>query len=109
MNLLSASPVKVEQNLRPAHQPVIKVLGLGGGGSNAVDRMMSLGIKGVDFIVANTDRQALMRSKAPSKIQLGPNYTRGLGAGGRPSVARKRPKRVKKKYPWRCKGQTCSF
>ncbi len=70
----------------PIHQPVLKVLGLGGGGGNAVDRMIELGISGVDFIVANTDHQALQQSKAPNKIQLGPKVTRGLGAGGNPSV-----------------------
>lgn len=68
------------------HQPVLKVLGLGGGGGNAVDRMIELGLDGVDFMVANTDHQALARSKAPVKIQLGPRVTRGLGAGGNPSV-----------------------
>ncbi len=68
--------------------PVIKVLGLGGGGSNAVDRMLELGLRGVDFIVANTDQQALLRSDAARKIQLGPKLTRGLGAGGQPTVGR---------------------
>ncbi len=72
----------------PIHQPVLKVLGLGGGGGNAVDRMIELGISGVEFIVANTDHQALEQSKAPQKIQLGPKVTRGLGAGGNPSVGR---------------------
>jgi len=86
MNLLPRSSIKVEQILRPPHQPVIKVLGLGGGGSNAVDRMMALDINGVDFMVANTDQQSLIRSNAPIKIQLGPKLTRGLGAGGRPSI-----------------------
>lgn len=62
--------------------PVIKVLGLGGGGSNAVDRMIELGIPGVEFIAANTDYQVLQTSLAPTKIQLGPQLTRGLGAGG---------------------------
>ncbi|MEK6222000.1 MAG: hypothetical protein N2D54_07100 [Chloroflexota bacterium] len=53
-------------------QPVIKVLGLGGGGSNAVNRMIELGLRGVDFIVANTDHQALDSSLATGKLQLGP-------------------------------------
>ncbi|MEX1143371.1 MAG: cell division protein FtsZ [Anaerolineales bacterium] len=69
----------IEHALR---SPVIKVLGLGGGGSNAVDRMIELGIPGVDFIAANTDYQVLQTSLAPVKIQLGPQLTRGLGAGG---------------------------
>jgi cell division protein FtsZ len=68
------------------HKPVLKVLGLGGGGSNAVNRMIELGIDGVEFIAANTDMQALNRSLAPRKVQLGPKYTRGLGAGGNPGV-----------------------
>jgi cell division protein FtsZ len=62
--------------------PVLKVIGLGGGGCNAVERMIELGLTGVDFIVANTDKQALATYTAPTKIQLGPNITRGLGAGG---------------------------
>lgn len=67
-------------------QAKVVVLGLGGGGSNAINRMIELGIKGVDFIAANTDRQALASSLAPRKIQLGPRVTRGLGAGGDPQV-----------------------
>jgi len=69
-----------------ARQPVLKVIGLGGGGSNAVNRMIELGLSGVEFIAANTDSQALKHSLAPTKIQLGPIKTRGLGAGGKPEV-----------------------
>ncbi len=69
-----------------AHKPVIKILGLGGGGSNAVNRLLELGLQDVEFIAANTDIQALRNSLAPKKIQLGPRLTRGLGAGGNPSV-----------------------
>jgi cell division protein FtsZ len=68
--------------------PVIKVLGLGGGGCNAINRMIELGISGVDFLVANTDYQALQTSLATLKIQLGPEVTRGLGAGGNPEIGR---------------------
>lgn len=68
--------------------PVIKVLGLGGGGSNAVDRMIELGVEGVEFAVANTDHQSLSLSQAEVKIQLGPELTRGLGAGGNPEIGR---------------------
>lgn len=71
------------------YQPVIKVMGLGGGGSNAVDRMIDFGLSGVEFIAANTDRQALENSQAQVKIQLGPQLTRGLGAGGDPEIGRK--------------------
>ncbi|OGO60621.1 MAG: cell division protein FtsZ [Chloroflexi bacterium RBG_19FT_COMBO_49_13] len=68
------------------HQPCLKVLGLGGGGSNAINRMIELGLSGVEFIVANTDYQALQNCLAPTKIQLGPKTTRGLGAGGNPTI-----------------------
>jgi cell division protein FtsZ len=66
----------------------IKVIGVGGGGGNAVNRMIEAGIKGVEFIVANTDLQALNNSKAPMKIQLGSRSTRGLGAGSNPMTGR---------------------
>ncbi|CAI2615227.1 Cell division protein FtsZ [Apilactobacillus kunkeei] len=67
----------------------IKVIGVGGGGSNAVNRMIAEDVKGVEFIVANTDVQALNTSKAETKIQLGPKLTRGLGAGSDPEVGTK--------------------
>jgi len=67
-------------------KPVMKVIGLGGGGSNAVNRMIELGIPGIDFIAANTDAQALKSSLAPTKVQIGPLVTRGLGAGGNPQI-----------------------
>ena len=67
-------------------QARIKVLGLGGGGSNAVNRMVELGLIGAEFIAANTDHQALESSLAPTRIQLGPDVTRGLGAGGDPRI-----------------------
>jgi cell division protein FtsZ len=66
----------------------IKVIGVGGGGGNAVNRMIDAGIEGVEFIVANTDLQALNTSSAPMKIQLGGRSTRGLGAGSNPEVGR---------------------
>lgn len=66
----------------------IIVIGVGGGGSNAVNRMIEAGIKGVEFIVVNTDVQALNDSKAPIKIQLGSELTRGLGAGANPEIGR---------------------
>lgn len=67
-------------------KPVLKVVGMGGGGSNAINRMIELGLKGVDFIAVNTDAQALQSSLAPTKIQIGPLITRGLGAGGNPQT-----------------------
>jgi cell division protein FtsZ len=66
----------------------IKVIGIGGGGGNAVNRMIEAGIEGIEFLVANTDLQALKRSKAPIKIQLGSKLTKGLGAGANPGVGR---------------------
>lgn len=67
----------------------IKVIGVGGGGSNAVNRMIDSGVKGVQFIAANTDAQALHLSKAENKIQLGVKLTRGLGAGANPDIGKK--------------------
>ncbi|MGV3630057.1 MAG: cell division protein FtsZ [Bacteroidota bacterium] len=67
---------------------IIKVIGVGGGGSNAVNHMYNQGIKGVDFIVCNTDRQALDISPVPLKIQLGPSLTEGLGAGSIPEIGK---------------------
>ena len=66
----------------------IKVIGIGGGGGNAVNRMIEAGIEGIEFLVANTDLQALKRSSAPIKIQLGSRLTKGLGAGADPGVGR---------------------
>ncbi|HLV38076.1 cell division protein FtsZ [Xanthomarina sp.] len=65
---------------------VIKVIGVGGGGSNAINHMFQQGIKGVDFVICNTDAQALQNSGVPNKIQLGLNLTEGLGAGANPDV-----------------------
>ncbi|MEP7256561.1 MAG: cell division protein FtsZ [Ferruginibacter sp.] len=67
---------------------IIKVIGVGGGGSNAVNHMFSQSIEGVNFIICNTDSQALALSKVPNKIQLGPHLTQGLGAGANPAIGR---------------------
>jgi cell division protein FtsZ len=67
---------------------IIKVIGVGGGGSNAVNYMFSQGIDGVDFVICNTDSQALTLSRVPNKIQLGPTLTQGLGAGANPAIGR---------------------
>ena len=72
-----------------AQGAVIKVIGVGGGGGNAINRMIDEGLAGVEFIAANTDVQALSSGKAETVIQLGPKLTRGLGAGGQPEVGRK--------------------
>jgi cell division protein FtsZ len=70
-------------------QAKIKVVGIGGGGCNALDRMIESGLQGVDFIALNSDFQALNRSKSPRKIQLGQKLTKGLGAGSNPEIGRR--------------------
>ena len=67
---------------------IIKVIGVGGGGSNAVNHMFSQNIEGVNFIICNTDAQAIATSKVPNKVQLGPHLTQGLGAGANPDIGR---------------------
>ena len=85
---MKKSGIKMFLDEPPITGARIKVIGVGGGGGNAVNRMIDAGITGVDFIVANTDLQALNASKAPMKIQLGSKSTRGLGAGSNPDVGR---------------------
>lgn len=87
-DLQMSSNIKMFIDEPPITGARIKVIGVGGGGSNAVNRMIDAGIKGVEFIVANTDLQALNASKAPMKIQLGSKSTRGLGAGSNPEIGR---------------------
>ena len=70
------------------HKSIIKVIGVGGGGSNAVNHMYNLGIKDVEFVVCNTDSQALKTSPVPNRLQIGVNLTSGLGAGANPGVGR---------------------
>ena len=81
--------VMPQDELLPVNPTVIKVIGAGGGGSNAVNRMMECNIRYVDFIVANTDVQALNYSKAPIKLPIGSKLTGGLGAGGKPDIGEK--------------------
>jgi len=83
------SPSLFELDQKFDNSPVIKVIGVGGGGSNAVNHMFSMGIKGVDFIVCNTDSQALNNSKVPTKVQLGLGLTAGRGAGAIADVGRR--------------------
>ena len=78
-----------KRNLQTEAFARIKVIGVGGGGQNAVNRMMEEGIQGVEFIVANTDAQALTLSRAQTRVRLGDKITRGLGAGGDPEIGRK--------------------
>ncbi|NLM12586.1 MAG: cell division protein FtsZ [Epulopiscium sp.] len=79
----------LEFDMTQEHVAQIKVIGVGGGGNNAVDRMIEEDLKGVEFITVNTDRQALSRSKATVKIQIGEKITRGLGAGANPEIGTK--------------------
>ena len=73
----------------PVNVAKIRVIGIGGGGNNAVDRMIDAGIKSADFVAMNTDLQTLMRSKAELQIQLGEELTKGLGAGADPDIGEK--------------------
>jgi cell division protein FtsZ len=78
----------LEFDLPKEQSSIIKVIGIGGGGSNAVNYMFNQGIRGVNFVIGNTDEQALELSPIPNKIQLGPASTRGLGAGSNPDIGR---------------------
>ena len=78
---------KLEEE-RPFNNTIIKVVGVGGAGNNAVNRMISTGMEGIDFIVANTDAQQLRESLAHTKVQIGHKLTKGLGAGADPEVGR---------------------
>ncbi len=83
------SRIRISFNEEPHNDAKIKVIGVGGGGGNAVNRMIDAGVEGIEFIVANTDLQALRMSRAPVKLQLGVKLTNGLGAGANPEVGRK--------------------
>jgi cell division protein FtsZ len=83
------SSIRISFNEEARNDAKIKVIGVGGGGGNAVNRMIDAGVEGIEFIVANTDLQALRMSRAPVKLQLGVKLTNGLGAGANPEVGRK--------------------
>src|SRR6201987_4869596 len=83
------SGIRISFNEEPRNDAKIKVIGVGGGGGNAVNRMIDAGMEGIEFVTANTDLQALRMSRAPVKIQLGVKLTNGLGAGANPEVGRK--------------------
>jgi cell division protein FtsZ len=93
---MNPEPISISPDDHPGYerpefefkQPSLKVVGLGGGGCNAVFRMIEIGMKGVEFIAANTDLQALNSNPAETKILLGPNTTHGFGAGGKPDIGR---------------------
>jgi cell division protein FtsZ len=81
--------IRIQFNEEPRNNAKIKVIGVGGGGGNAINRMIDANVEGVDFVVANTDLQALRMSRAEVKIQLGVKLTNGLGAGANPEIGRK--------------------
>ncbi|HEV2991624.1 MAG TPA: cell division protein FtsZ [Candidatus Angelobacter sp.] len=81
--------IRIHFNEDPRNNAKIKVIGVGGGGGNAVNRMICAGVEGIEFAVANTDLQALQMSRAPIKIQLGTKLTNGLGAGANPEIGRR--------------------
>jgi len=83
------SGIRISLNEEPRNDAKIRVIGVGGGGGNAVNRMIDAGVEGIEFVAANTDLQALRMSRAPVKIQLGVKLTNGLGAGANPEVGRK--------------------
>jgi cell division protein FtsZ len=84
-----SSDIRIQFNEDPRSNAKLKVIGVGGGGGNAVNRMISAHLEGVEFVVANTDLQALQMSQAPVKIQLGVKLTNGLGAGANPEIGRR--------------------
>jgi cell division protein FtsZ len=88
-NMTNDSSIRISFNEEPLNDAKIKVIGVGGGGGNAVNRMIDSGMEGIEFIAANTDLQALRLSRAPVKLQLGVKLTNGLGAGANPEVGRK--------------------
>ena len=77
-------------NEKNTYDEIIKVVGVGGGGGNAVNRMVDEGIKGVDYITVNTDARALNSSKADTKVQIGVKLTNGKGAGAKPEIEARR-------------------
>ena len=79
----------VNFGIEQANLAKIKVVGVGGGGGNAVNRMIDAGVQGVDFIAVNCDAQALILSKAQTKLQIGEKLTKGLGAGANPEIGQK--------------------
>src|SRR5437763_9694536 len=85
---MTDTEVRIHFNEDPGNNAKIKVIGVGGGGGNAVNRMIEAGIEGIEFIVANTDLQVLARSQSPVKIQIGAKLTKGLGAGANPEIGR---------------------
>ena len=89
MGIGNKSSFNMDEGILPSQSARIEVIGVGGGGSNAVNRMINSDLDGVTYRVLNTDAQALIQSSAPHRVQLGQSLTRGLGAGGNPSIGQK--------------------
>lgn len=100
-------PFELENNLDNIVQ--IKVIGVGGGGGNALDRMVASGLKCVDFVTVNTDKQALQRSKAGTKIQIGEKITNGKGAGSKPEIGQKSAEESREEIAQAIKGTDMVF
>jgi len=97
------------KDILPSQNAKIEVIGVGGGGSNAVNRMIDSDLEGVSFRVLNTDAQALLQSSAESRVQLGQNLTRGLGAGGNPSIGQKAAEESKEELQQALEGSDLVF
>ena len=97
------------REILPSQNAKIEVIGVGGGGSNAVNRMISSDLEGVSFRVLNTDAQALLQSSAERRVQLGQNLTRGLGAGGNPSIGQKAAEESKEELQQALEGSDLVF
>ena len=96
-------------NYMPEPHAIIKVIGAGGGGSNAVDRMVEDGVQGVDFITVNTDAQALLHSRANIRIRIGDKLTKGLGSGGNPVIGQKAAEETTEEIYEALKGADMAF
>ena len=101
--------VDESREILPSQNAKIEVIGVGGGGSNAVNRMIDSDLEGVSFRVLNTDAQALLQSSAESRVQLGQNLTRGLGAGGNPSIGQKAAEESKEELQQALEGSDLVF
>ena len=97
------------KDILPSQNAKIEVIGVGGGGSNAVNRMIDSDLEGVSFRVLNTDAQALLQSSAEGRVQLGQNLTRGLGAGGNPSIGQKAAEESKEELQQALEGSDLVF
>ena len=97
------------REILPSQNAKIEVIGVGGGGSNAVNRMIDSDLEGVSFRVLNTDAQALLQSSAENRVQLGQNLTRGLGAGGNPSIGQKAAEESKEELQQALEGSDLVF